>query len=175
MSMHTELPIEQLARNTSHRFQNGFARQALRLLDPSDAVAFETTRDGLLIRAQNEATLARPVELLSNAYPGQLSLSPVQVRYVRLGNRVYEPIMLLRVRFGPQFLESVRGDLDARGVALIEEYKRVGVCILRGEAPLRSMLGYGEHFAQLTDATGFHWTWLDRYSPIDNPPGGKAA
>ncbi len=173
--MHNEFPIEQTARHAGHRFQSGFARQALRLLRSSDVVGFEATAEGLVIRAQNELSLSRPTEILRDIYGEHLSLSPPRVRYVLMHGRWHEPVMVLRVRFLPRYLASVRDDLVARRVALLEEYRRSGVCVLRAEAPLRDILGYGEHFSRLTEGTGFHWTWLDRYRPLQDPPDGRAA
>ena len=173
--VHSEFPLERLAQLASNPFQIGFARQVMRMLDPSDLIAYEAAQDGLLMRAQNEEALARPVALLRDLYGDDLVLLPPQVRYMSLGNRPYEPIMLLRVRIAPRHRKAVREDLDARDVAILEEHQRPSVCVLRAEAPLRKLLGYGEALSALTGGSGLHWTWLDRYVPMDDPPGGRAA
>ncbi|MCZ7653988.1 MAG: hypothetical protein M5R42_06370 [Rhodocyclaceae bacterium] len=102
-------------------------------------------------------------------------LLPPQVRYMSLGNRPYEPIMRLRVRIAPRHRAAVRDDLVARHAAMLEEHERPSVCVMRAEAPLRKLLGYGEALSTLTDDTGLHWMWLDRYVPMNDPPGGRAA
>jgi predicted membrane GTPase involved in stress response len=173
--MRSEFPIEQLARHASQRFQYGFARQAMRLFRSSDASAFEATADGLLVRAQSEDLLDRSTEILREVYGEDLRLPPPRVRYMRWGRRWYEPVMLVRVRIIPKYREIVRDGLLARGAMLLEEYSRTEVCVLRAELPLRDALGFGKHFSQLTNGTGFHWTWLDRYRPMEDPPDGQAA
>ena len=57
----------------------------------------------------------------------------------------------------------------------LEENARPSVCVLRAEVPLRTLLGYGETLAKLSEGTALHWIWLDRYVPMDDPPGGRAA
>lgn len=172
---HTEFPVERLAQLATSPFQIGFARQVMRVLERSDHIVFEPTHDGLLMRAQNEDALAKPVELLHDLYGEDLVLLPPQVRYMSLGNRPYEPIMLLRVRIAPRHRTAVRDDLVERQATMLEEHEKTSICVLRAEAPLRKLLGYGETLATLTDGTGLHWMWLDRYVPMDDPPGGRAA
>ena len=174
--VHSEFPLERLAQLASNPFQIGFARQVMRMLDPSHLIAYEAAQDGLLMRAQNEEALARPVALLRDVYGDDLVLLPPQVRYMSLGNRPYEPIMLLRVRTAPRHLDAVREDLVAREATLLEEHARPSVCVLRAEAPLRKLLGYGEALAKLSEGAALHWIWLDRYAPMTSPPpDGQAA
>ncbi len=173
--VHSEFPVERLAQLASNPFQIGFARQVMRVLESSDLIAFEATHGGLLMRAQNEEALAKPVALLRDIYHDDLVLLPPQVRYMSLGNRPYEPIMLLRVRTAPRHRDDVGADLVARGATLLEEHMQASVCVLRAEAPLRQLLGYGEALSALTNGTGLYWTWLDRYVPMGDPPGGRAA
>lgn len=173
--VYSEFPVEQLARLASSPFQIGFARQAMRMLAPSDIIAFEATQDGLLMRAQNEDALTKPATLLRGLYRDNLVLPPPQVRYMSLGDRPYEPIMLLRVRTVPRHWAVVHDDLASREATLLEEHARPSVCALRAEAPLRKLLGYGETLAKLSEGTALHWIWLDRYAPMGDPPGGRAA
>ena len=172
---HSEFPVERLVQLASSPFQIGFARQVMRVLAPTDLIAFEATHDGLLMRAQNEDALAKPVALLRDIYHDDLVLLPPQVRYMSLGNRPYEPIMLLRVRTAPRHWDAVRADLAARDATRLEENARPSVCVLRAEVPLRTLLGYGETLVKLSEGTAMHWIWLDHYVPMDDPPGGRAA
>ncbi len=173
--VHSEFPLERLAQLASSPFQIGFARQVVRMMETSDTLAYEATHDGLLMRGQNEDVLGKPVNLLRDLYGEALVLHPPQVRYMSLGNRPYEPIMLVRVRILPRDKAAVLESLGARGVTVLEEELRPAICVLRAEAPLRQLLGYGEVLSALTQGSGLYWTWLDRYVPMDDPPGGRAA
>lgn len=173
--VYSEFPVEQLARLASSPFQIGFARQAMRMLAPSDTIAFEATQEGLLMCAQNEDALAKPIALLLELYRDNLVLPPPRVRYMSLDDRPFEPIMFLRVRTVPRHWGVVRDDLASREATLLEEHARPSVCVLRAEAPMRKLLGYGEALATLSEGTALHWIWLDRYGPMGDPPGGRAA
>lgn len=174
--MHSEFPVERLARLAASPFQIGFARQALRLLEPSDLLACEATQQGLLLRSPDEEALARPVALLNAIYGEQLVLSPPRVHYLVRNHQPHEPIMILRVRCARRYRDAVRNDLDAREAVLLEEHSHPRVAVLRTEAPLRTLFGYAETLAQLSENTARHWIWLDRYVPVESPPpGGSAA
>lgn len=173
--MQAGFPVERLVRLASSPFQMGFARQALRLLESSDAIAFEATREGLLMRSQDEDALARPAALLSEVFGEQLVLLPPRVHYRMLGNCMHEPVMILRVRCAERYRDTVRDDLRAREATLLEEHNRRGMSVLRADAPLRRLLGYSAALALLSANTGRHWIWLDRYVPAGPPPGGSAA
>lgn len=168
--------MEQLVQLASMRFQIGFARQAMRLLEPSDLVAFEATEDGLRMLLQNEDAPARPLALLRDLHGDNLVLLPLKVRYLSLGNRLHEPIMILRVRTTLRHRDAVCHDLDSReATLLLEEHTRSGISVLRAEAPLRRLLGYGQALAELSRNSARHWIWFDHYAPIGDPPGGFAA
>ena len=173
--VHSEFPVERLVQLASNQFQMGFARQAMRVLHPSDRIAFEATGEGLLMRAQNEDALDQPLTLLCDLYGDDLKLLPPQVRCMNIDGRIYEPVMLLRVRTEPRHLDAVRSNLTARKLKLLEEHVHPSVCVLRAEGPLRNLLGYGEALATLSEDKALHWIWLDRYVPLDDPPGGQAA
>ena len=170
-----QLPLEMLASITSHPFQLGFARQALRMLRASEHVSFEATAKGLLMCASSEEALMEPLGLLRDSYGPDMALSPPRVRYVSMGERNYEPIMRLRVSVERHLADAVREDLVRRKAVIQGDQVHDGTCFLRAEAPLRALLGYADALARLTDGTGRHWIWLNRYVPIDGPPGGHAA
>jgi hypothetical protein len=173
--LHAELPLETLASVASHPFQLGFARQALRMLPASEHVSFEATSQGLLIRASSEEALVEPVGLLRETYGTDLVLLPPRVRHVSLGNQQYEPIMGLRVTSSLRHRNALREDLVRRQAALLGDEEHPDRYVLRAEAPLRRLLGYGAALAGLTDGTAEHRIWLSRYVPLDGPPGGDAA
>lgn len=173
--VYSEFPVECLARLASSPFQVGFARQAMRMLEPSEAVAYDATQDGLLMRAHNEDVLAGPAASLRDAYRDALVLLPPQVRYITLDGRPYEPIMVVRVRTVPCYWDDVRADLAAREATLLEEQVTLRACVLHAEAPLRRLLGYAENLAQLSEGTAQHGIRLDRYVPMGEPPDSWAA
>lgn len=173
--VYSEFPVERMARLASSPFQVGFARQAIRMLEPSEAVAYDATQEGLLMRAHNEDVLAGPAATLRDVYRDALVLLPPQVRYIMLDGRPYEPIMILRVRTVPCYWDDVRADLVAREATLLEEQTALRVCALRAEAPLRRLLGYAETLAWLSEGMALHWIWLDRYVPMGEPPHTWAA
>lgn len=177
--MSSEFPLEQLVQLDSTRFQEGFARQVIRdvahLRPFSDQVSLAANENGLVMFAENEEALERPVHVLRDLYKERLRTSPPQVRYVLLDRQCYEPIMLLRVRVAERDLPAVHDDLTRRDVTILEEDFSRGECVLRAEVPLRKLLGYGAALAALTRGTGRHWCWLDRYAPTLDPRGPGAA
>jgi predicted membrane GTPase involved in stress response len=173
--LHAELPLEMLASVASHPFQLGFARQALRMLPVAAHVSFEATSRGLLICASSEEALSEPTGLLRKTYGTDLVLSPPRVRQVFLGEQPYEPIMELSVSSSPRHRNALREDLVRRRAVLLGEEEHPDRYVVRAEAPLRRLLGYGDALAKLTDGTAQHRIWLSRYVPIDAPPGGDAA
>lgn len=178
-TMRSEFPLEQLVKHDCHRFQMGFARQVIRDVTQTrrfrDRVVFEATADGLLMLAQNEEALAEPLRLLADLYEQSLVVAPPRVRYLFLANERFEPIMVVRVRVAPRDLPAVRADLVAREASIVDEDRNRGTCVLRAEAPLRSLLGYGTRLSVLTEGAGEYCSWLDRYARMPSPPGPSAA
>jgi translation elongation factor EF-G len=120
---------------------------------------------------ENEEALARPLEALRDVYRGELRASAPQVRYLSRNRQRYEPIMVLRVRVAERDLPALHADLAERDVNVLEEDFSRGECVVRAEAPLRKLLGYGAALARLTGGSGQFWCWLDRYAPADDPSG----
>jgi predicted membrane GTPase involved in stress response len=171
----SEFPLEQLVQLTSTRFQEGFARQVIRevahLRPFRDHVTLAATEEGLRMFGENEEALARPLEALRDVYRGELRASAPQVRYLSRNRQRYEPIMALRVRVAERDLPALHADLAERDVNVLEEDFSRGECVVRAEAPLRKLLGYGAALARLTGGSGQFWCWLDRYAPADDPSG----
>jgi predicted membrane GTPase involved in stress response len=161
----SEFPLEQLVQLTSTRFQEGFARQVIR-----EVAHLRPFRDHVTLAATEEA-LARPLEALRDVYRGELRASAPQVRYLSRNRQRYEPIMVLRVRVAERDLPALHADLAERDVNVLEEDFSRGECVVRAEAPLRKLLGYGAALARLTGGSGQFWCWLDRYAPADDPSG----
>jgi hypothetical protein len=173
--MRAEFPVEQLASHAGHPFQQGFARQASRLIPPTEAHDLQTVPAGLLIQARDEDALAGPVAILRDIYGSLLHLAPPRPRLLWLEGRWCEPIMMVRARLRHIYLEGVRRDLLARGALMLEEDDQPDGMVLRAKAPLERLLGYGPEFSALTGASCDYWMWLDCYRPMEVPPGGLAA
>lgn len=171
--MSSELPLEQLVQLSSTRFQEGFARQVIRevahLRPFRDHVTLAASEDGLRMFGENEEALARPLAALRDVYKERLRAWAPEVRYLSRNRQCYEPIMLLRVRAADRDLPALHDDLAQRDVTVLEEDFCRGECVVRAEAPLRKLLGYGAVLARLTGGTGQFWCWLDRYAPTLDP------
>ena len=173
--LQAEFPIERLITHTGHRFQRGFATQAIGLFEASEAFAFLAVDDGLLIRGENEEALATPVDILRQAHGPALHLQPPRVRHLLLEGQWCEPVMQLRVQVLVEYLGPVRQHLLAAGARVLDVDVHLDAGVIRAEAPLARLLGLGEDFKRLTEGRGTHWIWLDRYAPLDTPPEPGAA
>lgn len=172
---YSEFPIQRLLQLASSPFQIGFARQVMRVLEPSSRVAHEATHDGLLVFAANEEVLLAQTGVLACMYGDGLVAGPPRVRRLSLGRRLYEPVMRLRVCVERRHLAAVRQDLDARGARRLDERPGGESCELEAEALLQDLLGYGAALAALGAPSARHSTALDRYVPVSRPPGDQAA
>lgn len=172
--MHFDMPIEQLVRRADTRFQMGFATEARERVPRAEEFALQPSRDGLLVLARNEESLAPPVELLREAYGPRLDVRDPRVRLIG-GVQVKEPIMHVRISLQLRHLDAVARAMLGRGAAPEEEYARGRRCVLRYVAPLADLLGLHHELARVTDATAQHWTALSHYALVTRDPGGNAA
>jgi hypothetical protein len=172
--MHPDLPLEQLVKRRGVAFQFAFATQAKELMPRADDFALSASHKGLHVLAQNEDSLARPVQVLREAYGSSLVLDPPKVRLIE-GVQMREPIMHLRISMYVHFREAVKKALWKRGAVLTEDYARATYCTLRYEAPLADLLGFPAELARLTAGTAKNWIELSHYAIVTRDPGGKAA
>ena len=172
--MRPDMPIEQLVRRNDTHFQLGFGAEARERISASDEFALQPDKNGLLVLAQNEDSLAPPVELLREMYGATLEIAAPRVRLIR-GVQVKEPIMHVRISFQAQFLDVVARAMLGRGAAPSEEYARGRYCVLRYEAPLADLLGLGAELARISGGTARHWVALSHYALVTRSPGGDAA
>lgn len=169
-----DYPIERCCTHRSERLQLAFAHKALELLPEDESTALEPSADGLLIAAESEIALERPVRRLKEAYGDMVRIGPPRIRY-RHGERVEQPFMGLRVLCSPEHYEAVREDLRLRRAAVMdaEVNRRFGV--VRACAPLAKLLGYPDALARITGGRGQLVMWLSHYEQLDDPPPAGAA
>jgi hypothetical protein len=170
-----DYPIEQCCSHRGQRLQLDFARKAMPLLPRESSTAFEIEARGLVIKAETEVALERPVRRLTEAYGDMVRIDPPVVRY-RYGERTEQPIMGLRVLCAPEFYEAIREDLRLRRAAIIDAELNRRFGILRASAPLVALIGYPDRFAVMTGGRGQLVMWLSHYEELeDPPPAGVAA
>jgi hypothetical protein len=166
-------PLERVCRHRSERLQLTFAQQALELIPESRECQFEASGDGIVIRAETESALERPIELLEEVYGGEIALGPLVIRY-RQGAGLEEPHMGVRVLCAAKHFPAVRDDLLSRDATILDEEVLHAIGVVRATAPLAKLLGYSRHLAHLTSGGAREVMWLDHYAPcvpaISQPP-----
>lgn len=169
-----DFPIERCCTHRSERFQLAFARKAIEVLPHDDGTAFQPGPGGLLIAAESELALERPVRRLEEVYGDLVRIGPPKIRY-RQGDRVEQPFMGLRVLCSPEHYEPVREDLRTRRAVIMdaEVTRRFG--IVRACAPLATLLGYPDSLARITEGRRQLVMWLSHYEELQEPPPGAAA
>jgi predicted membrane GTPase involved in stress response len=172
--MYPDMPIEQLVRSTGTRFQAGFAIEARERIPQTQEFTAQPSREGLLVLARNEESLAPPLEALREAYGEKLEVREPRVRLLG-GVQVKEPIMHVRISLQARFLDAVARAMLGRGALPAEEYARGRYCVLRYEAPLADLLGLHHELSRITQGTAQHWVALSHYALVTRDPGGSAA
>ncbi len=147
----------------------------MELLPPSEVHGLHALPTGLLIQACDEETLAGPVAILQDVYGGHLHLSSPRPRLLFLDGYWCEPVMVLRVRVRRKYADAVLRDLLQREALLLEQDAQFEAVVLRAQAPMSRLLGYGQDLAALSESSGIHWIWLDNYCPMASPPKDLAA
>lgn len=172
--MHYQFPIEQIATTSQTRFQSGFARMAMYLLPKLDDVTYEPTSVGLRILGSDESALVIPAEILTQIYGEEIRLSKPRIRMVRDTDGVKEPVMNIRVSAPVSVKDRVLDDLSKRQSSIQEVDQQPESVVIRGQAPLRALLGYRQVLAGMTANTANLWVWLSHYARV-SPPDGDAA
>ncbi len=172
--MYLDMPIEQLLRRKDTRFQFGFATEAKERVPESEDFLLSASRKGLRVLAKNEDGLARPVDVLRDAYGERLEIEPPRVRLIE-GVQVQQPVMHVRIALHTRHVPAVKKALAARGAAPEEEYSRSTYAVLRYQAPLADLLGLPAELAKLSGGAAKHWIVLSHYAIVTRDPGGRAA
>lgn len=165
--------LEQALTCASERFQLKFAEEASAKLQPLPGVKPEPTGKALLLHGRSEIALDAAVAVLRTGYGEALRSGPRRVR--QLDNPPMEPIMDVLVRAPGDVGEKVCRDLQHRLAVfrfkLIEEHG----WLIRAEAPMTELLGYGAALSVLTVGLADHWITFNRWEPVETDDGGSAA
>jgi hypothetical protein len=172
--MYLDMPIEQLVRRNDSRFHMGFAAEARSRVPQTEEFALQPSREGLLVLARNEESLAPPVEMLRELYGPKLEVREPRVRLMR-GVQMKQPIMHVRISLQARFVDAVGRAMLGRGAVPAEEYARGKHCVLRYEAPLADLLGLHHELGRITNSTARHWIALSHYAFLTRDPGPAAA
>lgn len=169
-----DFPIELCCAHRSERLQLDFARKAMEILPKDSSTTFAPEAHGLVIAAETEMALERPVRRLSDVYGDMVRIGPPRVRY-RHGDRIEQPIMGLRVLCPPECYEPIREDLRLRQAAIMDAEVNRRFGIVRACAPLASLIGYPDRMAGMTGGRGQLVMWLSHYEELDDPPPAGVA
>lgn len=174
--MDTQFPIECTCVHRQGRFQLSFARNAAALLPHFEDSSYDVRGRALVVLAQTEEALERPLRIIRETYASQIRIGPATVRY-RRGETLEEPYMAVRVLCAPDHLRSVEGELKARGALISESERKREPAVIQATAPLAALLGFPQWLADVTAARGHYSMWLSHYAPVPDrpPPGGHAA
>ena len=164
--LHPQLPLERLCTHRSERLQVAFARMACEALPVRVDLAYEAASRGLILYAETESALERPIALLNDIYGDELQLSPMMLRY-RDGDARGEPHMGVRVLCAAQHFEAIRNDLKARRAHLLDVELRPPIGVLRATAPLALLLGYSKWLGHLTGGSARDVMWFSHYAPCN--------
>jgi hypothetical protein len=141
----------------------------MQLLPKDASTAFEPVAGGLVIAAETEMALERPVRRLADVYGDMVHIGPPTVRY-RRGERIEQPIMGLRVLCVPECYDAVKEDLRRRRAAIMDAEVNPRFGIVRANAALAALLGYPDRFAAMSGGRGHLVMWLSHYEELDDPP-----
>jgi hypothetical protein len=161
--LHPQLPLEQLCTLRSERSQLAFALEACEVLPVRLDLAYEATNQGLILYAETESTLERPIALLNDLYGVELHPAPMTIRH-RTGDQREVPHMGVRVLCAAQHFEAIRSDFVERGAQLLDVELRPPIGVLRATAPLAALLGYSKWLAHLTRENAREIMWFSHYA-----------
>lgn len=158
--------LQQLFVCTSENLQLLFAENAAAKLRPLPGVWPEPTSNGLMVLAVAETPLDVAAILLQAVYGDALCPGPRRICQRRYP--VMEPLMDVFVRVPALYAQSVISDLHGRhAIRRLTAVEERG-WLIRAEAPMRSLLGYGQSLALLAQGTADHWITFNRWEPIES-------
>lgn len=144
--------------------------RAASLLEDCPRIASVLDRRGLLLSAEREEDLERPVAVLRAAFGDALRSSATGAR-LREGPRGPEsPVLRVEVRCPRAHVETVRRDLQRRGARQLETSDAGGCGVVRTLLPAAGILGYARRLAQLTGGAGALSTRLAYYEAVEGEP-----
>jgi len=164
---HPECPIEQFARTADPERREALLREAWRREHRGGGARLIAHADGLRILAESEGALNSVVAKLRAAHGDSLVLEPPAIRYVH-GAHILEPWMEVLVNVPERYGLLLKHDFGRRRGSIRRLAQQGAAFVLEGEAPLATLLGYGDWVGELTGTAPSVMTRLSRYVPIDH-------
>ena len=172
--VHPELPLESLLTTREHAFQRAFAFEALRRLgEPPFGAAYRPDHEGLRMYFRDESVF----DLVAHAVPefqGSVDIQPPSIRY-RMNRQLEEPMMDLHISVPKAWVRLVRGELTRRQTMTIRISLTNDPCVLRGNGPLRQLMGFDAWLREITGREAQLTMWLSHYRAVCHDPDPQAA
>ncbi|MEO8159599.1 MAG: hypothetical protein ABI648_17505 [Betaproteobacteria bacterium] len=165
--MNEQLPLEQIVIHRREPLQYFFAARAIEVVPASDDYVLEPVREGLRVRAANEAALDLPAEILRDAFGDELAFLPVAVTLQHHDGSTYEPVMFVRAEVPADIQAAVRAALCARAATILEEDAHRASVVIRALAPQQSLLGFPAELHETAGSEARLWIWLSHYAPVE--------
>lgn len=163
--MNAEYPLEQWVTCTDGTPQRRFARKAGELLRGNEDIALQVTDEGLRLFARLETALAAQREILCDAFGATLRFSAPEVRHLPTDD-CQHPIMGFRIVTGHADVKSIEDSLRRRLAAISDIEFQPSGAVIRGEAPLATLMDYPRTLGRLSSGSAHATMWLSRYEPL---------
>lgn len=172
--MHQTYVLEQTVRRSSETFQLKFAREAAVHVSKLEGVCAQATGNGLVLLGASEAALNAAAQLLQALYGDGIQSRAPRVRNVH-EPQAMEPVMDVVVIAEKSVREVIVKDLARRGGSILFDVFERRKWLLRAQAPLSRLIGYGKDLDGMAGRRAEHMIVFSHYEPIDTDPGGSAA
>jgi hypothetical protein len=173
--MSTEKPLSVIVRPRGPAFVLKFAQELLPVLEGSDRLAASASAQGLLLECLWEPDLDRAAEQIQSVFPGELSWSQPQIKYLTKtahGREVLlEPMLKVHARTPEDFSGTVIGDLSSRRGMILGMDDVAGDKLIHAQVPLSELLGYSRWLAANTDSRAKAVAEFDSYQEAPRRPG----
>lgn len=146
-----------------------FAKLTMDLMPRFEDIVLEPSAQGLRILGTSELALTSPAEVVRQIHANDVEIHEPRVRLLH-GMKVREPVMWVRARAGQKYTEPVVQDLITRGATIEKVDWMLSEPVVLAKAPLRSLLGYPQALATLTQNTADLKMWLSHYAAIPSRP-----
>lgn len=155
--------VEQMFVCESRILRPSFAGRAAAKLRPLAGLWPEPTRRGLLVLGTSELPLDAAETLLQAVFGDAVRAGPRHVCHLRRPRM--QPIMDVFVRVAPTHVPAVIEDLHRRQALLRVSTGSERSWLVRAEAPMSVLLGYGRDVSAETDGSADHWITFNRWEP----------
>lgn len=165
--------LEQALTCAAEKFQLKFADESVPLLAPVAGVQPVPTNKGLVLLSINESTLDSAIALLHTRYGDSLLAADRRVRY--RNHPAMAPVMDVFLRVPGEHADKASRDLVRRRAAVRFQIIEKRGWLIRAEAPMAELLGYGTDLSKMTEDRAEHWITFNRWEPAETDDGGRAA